>query len=69
MTATRRRYLTGTARRETADRLKARYEAGATVREIAAETGHSVGGVVYLLHQAGTAMRPSGFQPKHKPAN
>jgi predicted transcriptional regulator len=66
MTSTRpkRQYLTGAARTKTAADLKVRYEAGATVHELAAEVGKSYGAVARLLRQAGAEMRPVGFQPK-----
>ncbi|MGC0336394.1 helix-turn-helix domain-containing protein [Streptomyces sp. SLBN-8D4] len=48
-----------TARRmKLAESLRARYEAGATVPDLAAECSYSVGTVYRLLHQAGTRMRP-----------
>jgi hypothetical protein len=59
-----RRYLTGTARRELAAALRPRYEAGATIRDLANETGRSYGGIRLLLLLAGTELRPWGFQPK-----
>ncbi|MFF7984093.1 helix-turn-helix domain-containing protein [Streptomyces sp. NPDC007901] len=44
--------------------LRARYEAGATVPELATEHTYSVATVYRLLHQAGTRMRP---QHNHGP--
>ncbi|MGW3652546.1 helix-turn-helix domain-containing protein [Streptomyces sp. NPDC000878] len=44
--------------------LRARYEAGATVPDLAEECSYSVGTVYRLLHQAGTRMRP---QHRHGP--
>jgi Mor family transcriptional regulator len=46
--------------------LRARYEAGATVPELAREHSYSVATVYRLLHQAGTRMRP---QHTHGPAH
>ncbi|MGW3667172.1 helix-turn-helix domain-containing protein [Streptomyces sp. NPDC005141] len=46
--------------------LRARYEAGATVPELASEHSYSVATVYRLLHQAGTRMRP---QHNHGPAH
>jgi Mor family transcriptional regulator len=46
--------------------LRARYEAGATVPELAREHSYSVTTVYRLLHQAGTPMRP---QHHHRPAH
>ena len=65
--APRRRYtrrLTGVARTEYAAGLRARYEAGATIRQLAADTGSAPGTVTQLLHLAGTRMRPAGRPPK-----
>ncbi|MFI7407896.1 helix-turn-helix domain-containing protein [Streptomyces sp. NPDC049627] len=45
--------------------LRARYEAGATVPDLAKECNYSVATVYRLLHQAGTRMRP---QHRHGPA-
>jgi len=44
--------------------LRARYEAGATVPELATECSYSIATVYRLLHQAGTPMRP---QHRHGP--
>ncbi|MFE2487733.1 helix-turn-helix domain-containing protein [Streptomyces mirabilis] len=44
--------------------LRARYEAGATVPELATEHSYSIATVYRLLHQAGTPMRP---QHRHGP--
>ncbi|WP_239015133.1 helix-turn-helix domain containing protein [Streptomyces sp. CdTB01] len=52
-------------RRKLAVSLRARYEAGATVPELAREHSYSVATVYRLLHQAGTRMRP---QHNHGPA-
>ncbi|WP_230194125.1 helix-turn-helix domain-containing protein [Streptomyces coriariae] len=46
--------------------LRARYEAGATVPELAQEHSYSIASVYRLLHQAGTCMRP---QHHHGPAH
>ncbi|WP_306936766.1 helix-turn-helix domain-containing protein [Streptomyces phaeochromogenes] len=53
------------ARMRLAVSLRARYEAGATVPELAKECNYSVATVYRLLHQAGTRMRP---QHRHGPA-
>lgn len=66
MTETRSRcYLTGEARTQFAAELKPKYEAGATIRQLAEETGYSYGGVAALLRLAGAVMRPAGFQRKN----
>ncbi|MER5432613.1 helix-turn-helix domain-containing protein [Streptomyces sp. NPDC002588] len=46
--------------------LRVRYEAGATVPELAEECNYSVATVYRLLHQAGTRLRP---QHSHGPAH
>ncbi|MFD9196493.1 helix-turn-helix domain-containing protein [Streptomyces phaeochromogenes] len=45
-------------RKKLALSLRARYEAGATVPDLAKECNYSIGTVYRLLHQAGTRMRP-----------
>ncbi|MFF7189832.1 helix-turn-helix domain-containing protein [Streptomyces sp. NPDC008222] len=52
-------------RRKLALSLRARYEAGATVPDLAREHSYSIATVYRLLHQAGTRMRP---QHHHGPA-
>ncbi|MGA5452076.1 helix-turn-helix domain-containing protein [Streptomyces umbrinus] len=52
-------------RRKLAAGLRARYEAGASVPELAKECNYSLATVYRLLHQAGTRMRP---QHRHGPA-
>ncbi|MEU6381499.1 helix-turn-helix domain-containing protein [Streptomyces sp. NPDC046909] len=60
------RSAANTARRmKLAESLRARYEAGATVPDLAEECSYSVGTVYRLLHQAGTRMRP---KHNHGPA-
>ncbi|WP_328672674.1 helix-turn-helix domain-containing protein [Streptomyces sp. NBC_00328] len=46
--------------------LRARYEAGATVPDLAEDCNYSIATVYRLLHQAGTRMRP---QHRHGPAH
>ncbi|MFF5008548.1 helix-turn-helix domain-containing protein [Streptomyces phaeochromogenes] len=53
------------ARQKLAVSLRSRYEAGATVPELAKECNYSVATVYRLLHQAGTRMRP---KHRHGPA-
>lgn len=53
-------------RKRLAVSLRARYEAGATVPDLAKECNYSVATVYRLLHQAGTRMRP---QHNHGPAH
>ena len=66
MTASRPRapYLKGDARHQAGVDLKTRYEAGATVRQLADETGRSYGSIAQLLRLAGTQMRPVGWPRK-----
>jgi Mor family transcriptional regulator len=52
-------------RRKLAVSLRARYEAGATVPDLAKECNYSVATVYRLLHEASTRMRP---QHNHSPA-
>ncbi|MFF5308440.1 MULTISPECIES: helix-turn-helix domain-containing protein [Streptomyces] len=52
-------------RKKLALSLRARYEAGATVPDLAEECSYSVGTVYRLLHQAGARMRP---KHNHGPA-
>ncbi|MCX5601206.1 helix-turn-helix domain-containing protein [Streptomyces phaeochromogenes] len=53
------------ARKKLAVSLRVRYEAGASVPDLAKECNYSVATVYRLLHQAGTRMRP---QHRHGPA-
>lgn len=57
-----RKYLKGEARIQVAVALKKQYEEGATIRQIAKETGYTTGRVAGLLWFAGTRMRPSATQ-------
>lgn len=52
-------------RKKLALSLRARYEAGATVLDLAAEYSYCAGTVYRLLHMAGTRMRP---KHNHGPA-
>jgi hypothetical protein len=61
-----RHWCTGARRRELAASLKFKYESGATIRELADETGRSCAGVANLLRLAETRMRPKGW--RHAPA-
>ncbi|MGQ4353211.1 helix-turn-helix domain-containing protein [Streptomyces drozdowiczii] len=54
-----RTYLKGEARLAVAIDLKRRYEAGATIRDLAEQTGRSASAVSALLQFAGTRMRPN----------
>ncbi|MFC8010824.1 helix-turn-helix domain-containing protein [Streptomyces cinereoruber] len=54
------RLASGPERDRVAAELKARYEAGATIRALAKETDRSYAGVHRLLADAGTHFRPRG---------
>ncbi len=53
-------HLTGTTRAELADQLRGAYEAGQSLRILAASTGRSYGFIHQLLVEFGTAMRSRG---------
>lgn len=55
-----RRLASGPERDRVAAELKAKYEAGATIRALATETGRSYSGVHRLLTDAGVTFRPHG---------
>ncbi|MFF4403773.1 helix-turn-helix domain-containing protein [Streptomyces sp. NPDC001404] len=61
-------YLTGNARLQEADRLADRYRAGETIRDIAANTGHSYGTTRNLLLLAQVKLRQRGGEPRPIPA-
>ena len=52
--------LNGHGRRQLAAQLRWSYERGASIRELADETGRSYGSVRRLLTEAGTTLRPRG---------
>ncbi|MFE0654628.1 helix-turn-helix domain-containing protein [Streptomyces sp. NPDC059534] len=55
-----RRLAPGPERDRVAAELKAKYEAGASIRALTQETGRSYGGVYRLLTDAGAALRSRG---------
>lgn len=55
-----RKLLPGPERDKVAADLKTRYEAGASIRALAEETGRSYGGVHRLLADAGVQFRSRG---------
>ena len=57
-------YLKGDDRHALAADLKTQYEAGATIRQLADDTGRSYGSIAQLLRLADTEMRPKGVRPK-----
>lgn len=52
--------VTGEEREKLKAALRAKYEAGATVRSLHEQTGRSFGAIQKLLEEAGTTMRPRG---------
>jgi hypothetical protein len=62
----KRHYLKGQARLDAGTVWRARYEAGATLDQLAAETGWSPDGVRKILATAGTTFRPGGRRPKNQ---
>lgn len=62
-----RRLAPGPERDRVAAELKERYEAGASIRALAQETGRSYGGVHRLLADAGAAFRARGGVMRREP--
>jgi hypothetical protein len=60
--------ITGSARDSLREDLKAKYEAGTSVRVLAESTGRSYGFVHRVLTEAGVEMRPRGGHPRAKQA-
>lgn len=54
-------------RDELREALKVRYLAGASIRELAEETGRSYGFCNRLLHEANVALRPRGGSRTRRP--
>ncbi|GAA3597951.1 helix-turn-helix domain-containing protein [Streptomyces osmaniensis] len=63
-----RRLVSGPERNRVAAELKARYEAGASIRALAKEAGRSYSGVHHLLADAGVAFRSRGGVTRGGPA-
>lgn len=59
-----RRLWAGPERDKLAADLKTKYEAGASIRALAEETGRSYGGVHRLLQDAGVSFRGRGGAPR-----
>lgn len=68
MTQPDRQYLTGTDRMTVALNLRARYDAGESIRAIAADTGRSYSTTHQLLRAVKTQFRPRGGTPRPMPA-
>ena len=60
--------VTGDDRTRLAADLKAKYEAGASIRGLAEETGRSYGFVHRILTESGTALRGRGGATRRKGA-
>ncbi len=58
--------VTGKARKSLATDLKAKYKKGASIRELAAETGRSYGFVHRLLTESGVNLRGRGGATRKK---
>jgi len=57
--------LLGDARQQAAKELQARYYKGATIRQLADETGRNYGVIHQLLASAGTQFRTPGYHPEY----
>ena len=55
-----------THRRAVADNLRERYELGASLRQLARETGYAYGTVHTLLLEAGATLRTRGRPTEHQ---
>jgi hypothetical protein len=60
------RRITGSERDRLATDLKKRYESGASIRELAAETGRSYGFVHRVLAESGATLRGRGGAVRRK---
>ena len=63
---TKGRRITGGDRAKLAGDLKSRYESGASIRELAAETGRSYGFVHRILAESGVTLRGRGGATRGK---
>ena len=59
--------VTGADRAKLADDLRARYDAGESIRSLAASTGRSYGFVHRILSENGVALRGRGGATRGKP--
>ena len=62
------RRITGSDRDRLSIELKRRYEAGASIRELAADTGRSYGFVHAVIRDSGAKMRGRGGATRRKAA-
>jgi len=67
-TAAKGTRVSGAARDSLTSDLRTQYESGASIRELAAETGRSYGFVHRLLVESGVTLRGRGGAPKSKAA-
>lgn len=58
--------LTPAQRVQLGAKLREEYEAGSSIRDLAATHGRDYGSIRALLHEAGTAIRPTGWQAGRK---
>lgn len=65
-TAAKGTRVSGAARDSLTSDLKAKYEGGASIRELAAETGRSYGFVHRLLVESGVTLRGRGGAPRSR---
>lgn len=60
--------VSGTAREKLGADLRKKYEAGKSIRDLAAETGRSYGFVHRVLSESGATLRGRGGAPRKKRA-
>jgi len=58
--------ITGAERAKLAQDLRTRYEEGASIRDLASETGRSYGFVHRVLTESGAQLRGRGGAPKNR---
>jgi predicted transcriptional regulator len=63
---TKGRRVTGSDRSKLASDLRKRYEGGASIRELAADTGRSYGFVHRILSESGATLRGRGGATRSK---
>jgi hypothetical protein len=63
---TKGRRVTGGDRSKLASDLRKRYEGGASIRELAGETGRSYGFIRRILSESGTTLRGRGGATRSK---
>lgn len=63
---TKGRRITGAERQTLTDEVRSKYEQGASIRELAEQTGRSYGFIHRLLSESGTALRGRGGSVKKR---